>query len=34
MGASIIGGCCEVGPRHIKAIHLELSKRGYLFEAI
>ena len=34
MGASIIGGCCEVGPRHIKAIHLELIKKGYLFEAI
>ena len=21
---SIVGGCCEVGPRHIEAIHYEL----------
>lgn len=24
-GASIIGGCCEIGPKHIKAIHKRLK---------
>ncbi|MET1219464.1 MAG: homocysteine S-methyltransferase family protein [Glaciecola sp.] len=25
MGATIIGGCCEVGPEHIKALHLRFN---------
>jgi S-methylmethionine-dependent homocysteine/selenocysteine methylase len=27
-GASIIGGCCEIGPEHIKAIHTALQTEG------
>ncbi|WP_371196291.1 homocysteine S-methyltransferase family protein [Glaciecola sp. SC05] len=27
-GASIIGGCCEIGPAHIKAVHDTLQKAG------
>jgi S-methylmethionine-dependent homocysteine/selenocysteine methylase len=29
-GASIIGGCCEIGPAHIKALHERLGKEGYI----
>lgn len=29
-GASIIGGCCEISPAHIKAIHDKLSIEGFL----
>ncbi|GAC30721.1 homocysteine S-methyltransferase family protein [Brumicola pallidula] len=29
-GASIIGGCCEIGPQHIKALHSRLCKEGYI----
>ena len=28
-GASIIGGCCEVGPDHIKALSTLLQSRGH-----
>ena len=28
-GATIIGGCCEVGPAHIRAIHDRLTQAGY-----
>lgn len=28
-GASIIGGCCEIGPSHIKALHDALLREGY-----
>jgi S-methylmethionine-dependent homocysteine/selenocysteine methylase len=28
MGATIIGGCCEVGPAHIAAMHRLVSDRG------
>jgi len=28
MGAQIIGGCCEVGPDHIAAIHKALTAKG------
>lgn len=27
-GASIIGGCCEIGPDHIKALHAKLQNEG------
>lgn len=29
-GASIIGGCCEIGPAHIKAIHSRLCSEGLI----
>jgi S-methylmethionine-dependent homocysteine/selenocysteine methylase len=29
-GASIIGGCCEVGPEHIKALHHQLCNEGFI----
>lgn len=29
-GASIIGGCCEIGPAHIKALTLKLQSEGLL----
>jgi S-methylmethionine-dependent homocysteine/selenocysteine methylase len=29
-GASIIGGCCEIGPLHIKAIYSALCSEGYI----
>ncbi|MFQ3236368.1 MAG: S-methylmethionine-dependent homocysteine/selenocysteine methylase [Paraglaciecola sp.] len=29
-GASIIGGCCEIGPAHIKALHERLCKEGFM----
>jgi len=29
MGATIIGGCCEVGPRHIEQIAKELKEIGH-----
>jgi S-methylmethionine-dependent homocysteine/selenocysteine methylase len=29
-GASIIGGCCEIGPAHIKALHERLCNEGFL----
>ncbi|HAQ48419.1 MAG TPA: homocysteine S-methyltransferase [Glaciecola sp.] len=29
-GASIIGGCCEIGPAHIKALHTRLCKEGFI----
>ena len=29
LGASIVGGCCEVGPEHIKLISNNLKKSGY-----
>lgn len=29
-GASIIGGCCEIGPQHIKALHNKLSSEGLI----
>jgi len=29
-GASIVGGCCEVGPDHIKALHTRLTREGFL----
>lgn len=29
-GATIIGGCCEIGPAHIKALHSRLSSEGFL----
>jgi len=28
-GATIVGGCCEVGPAHIKALAERLSSAGY-----
>ena len=28
-GATILGGCCEVGPHHIKALHHALLSHGY-----
>ena len=28
-GATVIGGCCEVGPDHIKALDILLQKRGH-----
>ena len=28
-GASVIGGCCEVGPDHIKALSRLLQSRGH-----
>lgn len=28
-GATIIGGCCEIGPEHIRYLHHYLSSRGY-----
>ena len=28
-GASIIGGCCEVGPEHIQALDTLLQDRGH-----
>ncbi len=27
-GASIIGGCCEIGPDHIKSLHAKLQNEG------
>jgi len=29
-GASIIGGCCEIGPAHIKALHTRLCNEGFI----
>jgi len=29
-GASIIGGCCEIGPAHIKALHSKLCHEGFI----
>jgi S-methylmethionine-dependent homocysteine/selenocysteine methylase len=29
-GATIIGGCCEIGPAHIKALHNKLCSEGYI----
>ncbi len=29
-GASIIGGCCEIGPAHIKALHQKLCSEGFI----
>jgi len=29
-GASIIGGCCEIGPAHIRALHSRLCSEGYI----
>jgi S-methylmethionine-dependent homocysteine/selenocysteine methylase len=29
-GASIIGGCCEIGPAHIKALHERLCNEGFM----
>lgn len=29
-GASIIGGCCEIGPAHIKALHENLLNEGFI----
>jgi S-methylmethionine-dependent homocysteine/selenocysteine methylase len=29
-GASILGGCCEIGPLHIKALHERLCHEGFL----
>jgi S-methylmethionine-dependent homocysteine/selenocysteine methylase len=29
-GASIIGGCCEIGPEHIKALHSKLCDEGFI----
>ena len=29
MGATIIGGCCEVGPRHIEQLAKDLSENGH-----
>jgi S-methylmethionine-dependent homocysteine/selenocysteine methylase len=29
-GASIIGGCCEIGPAHIKALHEKLRNEGFI----
>lgn len=29
-GASIIGGCCEIGPQHIRALHSRLCKAGFI----
>ncbi|MFQ3365769.1 MAG: homocysteine S-methyltransferase, partial [Oceanospirillaceae bacterium] len=28
-GAALIGGCCEVGPAHIKALARRLTEAGY-----
>jgi S-methylmethionine-dependent homocysteine/selenocysteine methylase len=29
-GASIIGGCCEIGPQHIKVLHSRLCSEGFI----
>jgi S-methylmethionine-dependent homocysteine/selenocysteine methylase len=29
-GASIIGGCCEIGPAHIKVLHEKLCSEGFM----
>ncbi|MFT6896163.1 MAG: S-methylmethionine-dependent homocysteine/selenocysteine methylase [Paraglaciecola sp.] len=29
-GASIIGGCCEIGPAHIKVLHERLCNEGFI----
>ena len=29
MGATIIGGCCEVGPRHIERLAKDLRENGH-----
>lgn len=29
MGATIVGGCCEVGPAHIRHLHAELAAAGH-----
>jgi S-methylmethionine-dependent homocysteine/selenocysteine methylase len=29
-GATIIGGCCEIGPAHIKALHSRLCSEGFI----
>lgn len=29
-GASIIGGCCEIGPAHIKALYHKLCSEGFI----
>jgi S-methylmethionine-dependent homocysteine/selenocysteine methylase len=28
-GATLVGGCCEVGPAHIAALAKRLAERGY-----
>lgn len=32
LGASIVGGCCEAGPEHIKALTGKLIDAGYVTE--
>ena len=27
-GARIVGGCCGIGPEHIRALHQRLAQRG------
>ncbi len=29
-GASILGGCCEISPAHIKVLHARLCKEGFI----
>ena len=29
MGATIIGGCCEIGPEHIKYLSQQLTAQGH-----
>jgi len=29
-GATIVGGCCEVGPEHIEALHDRLQEKGHV----
>jgi S-methylmethionine-dependent homocysteine/selenocysteine methylase len=29
-GESIIGGCCEIGPAHINAVHERLKAEGFM----
>lgn len=33
-GARIVGGCCEVGPAHIKALHDRLIAAGHIIKGI
>lgn len=34
LGATILGGCCEVGPAHISQLHQDLLKSGYEVQGV
>jgi S-methylmethionine-dependent homocysteine/selenocysteine methylase len=33
-GASIVGGCCEVGPEHIAVLRQQLERDGFTISGV